>query len=353
LCGGSLSSAYDISGDGTTIVGLGWMSGCDGVGFRWTTATGLQPLQSLANGHNRCSTISGDGSVLAGFAQGNFSRTPAFWNPNTSGAVVDPNLQGEVYSLTENGGKSVGTLYFSGSLYTAFIRDNQSGVFTNLGKLQNGWAAAASDLSEDASVIVGFDYISLSRKAWVWTAADGIIGLKERLTALGVANVPELLTCLGVSADGTVVVGMAVAGGGGPFGYGGFIAELPPTTSQWTNLAGGLAGTAGIPKLVGNGTLVGGTPAGVVLTQGKPLAPAALVLGFSDAQLPFKQGILVPFPNSILSFPQLSPSGAISLSFTWPAGVPSSFALYWQFLVKDGIAPAGVALSNGLKSQTP
>jgi len=352
LCGGGLSSAYDISGDGTTIVGLSWGDSCSGLGFIWTAATGMQPLESLANGHNRCSSITGDGSVLAGFAQGTFSRTPAFWNPDTSGAVIDPNLQGEVYRCTEDGGQSVGTLYFTGSLYTAFIRDNQSGVFTNLGKLQSGWAAAAADLSEDASVIVGFDYISLSRKAWVWTNVDGMIGLKERLTALGVANVPELLTCLAVSDDGTVVVGMANVAGG-PFGTGAFIAELPRPTSQWTDLAGGLAGTAGIPQLVGNGTLVAHTPAGVVLTQGKPLAPAALIVGLSAANLPFKQGVLVPNPNFVFSLASLSGQGAVALHFNWPGGLPSGFAMYWQFLVSDRIAPAGIAISNALLSETP
>ena len=352
LCGGGLSSAYDISGDGTTIVGLSWGDSCSGLGFIWTAATGMQPLQSLASGHNRCSSISGDGSVLAGFAQGTFSRTPAFWNPDTSGSVIDPDLMGEVHRSTEDGGQSVGTLYFTGSLFTAFIRDNQSGAFTNLGQLQSGWAAAASDLSADASVIVGYDYISLSRKAWVWTDVDGMIGLKERLTALGVTVVPELQSCLAVSDDGTVVVGMADVAGG-PFGSGAFIAELPKPTSQWTNLAGGLAGTAGIPKLVGNGTLVAGTQTSVVLTRGKPLSQAALVLGPSNAQLPFKQGVLVPAPDWVFTFPQLSGSGAISVSFHWPAGLPSGFDLYWQFLVSDPAAPAGVALSNALKSQAP
>jgi uncharacterized membrane protein len=351
-CGGGLSSAYDISGDGTTIVGLSWGDNCSGLGFRWTAATGMQPLQSLANGHNRCSSITGDGSLLAGFAQGTSTRTPAFWNPDTSGFVIDPNLMGEVYRCTEDGSQSVGTLYFSGSLFTAFVRDTQSGVFTNLHQLQSGWAAAASDLSEDGSVIVGFDYISLSRKAWVWTDVDGMIGLKERLTALGVANVPDLATCLAVSNDGTVVVGMATLAGG-PFGSGAFIAELPRPTSQWTNLAGGLAGTAGIPKLVGNGTLVAHTSAGVVLTQGKPFAPAALVVGLSAANLPFKQGVLVPNPNFIFPLASLSGQGAVALHFTWPGGVPSGFAMYWQFLISDRIAPAGVSLSNALNSLTP
>ena len=44
------------AGDGSTIVGLGW-NACNGRGFRWTQATGMQELQSLVNGQNRASRI--------------------------------------------------------------------------------------------------------------------------------------------------------------------------------------------------------------------------------------------------------------------------------------------------------
>ena len=41
----SRSNAYDISADGSVIVGLSW-DGCSGRGFRWTEATGMQELES-------------------------------------------------------------------------------------------------------------------------------------------------------------------------------------------------------------------------------------------------------------------------------------------------------------------
>src|SRR5690606_1515466 len=74
----SRSNAYDIAADGSTVVGLSW-DGCDGRGFIWTQADGMLELEPLANGANRASVISSDGSVIAGFAQGNFNRTPAVW----------------------------------------------------------------------------------------------------------------------------------------------------------------------------------------------------------------------------------------------------------------------------------
>ncbi len=348
----SRSNAYDISGDGSTIVGLSWFGGCDGRGFRWTAATGMQELEGLANGHNRCSTISSDGSTLGGFAQGTFSRTPAFWSPNTSGAVVDANLQGEVYSFTSNGGLSVGTLYFSGGYYSAFVRNQQTGFATNLGKLHpSGWAAAASGISEDANTIVGFDYVSLSRQAWVWTSIDGMISLNTRLTALGLNGAPPLQVCTAVSDDGRIVVGAGE--GSSPFASRGFIVELPAPAPQWTNLGNGLEGTTGVPVLLGSGPLTAGSDTSVVLTNGKPSAAAAFVIGLTSLFAPFKQGVLVPFPDLLLTISGIAPSGSIGLQFVWPAGLPAGVELYWQCLILDPGAPKGFAMSNGLKSLTP
>src|SRR4030095_1085130 len=163
----SKSTAYGISGDGSTVVGLSW-DGCSGRGFRWTAATGMQALQNLANGRERCSAISRDGSTLGGFAQGNFNRTPAYWSPNLFGAVLDANYQGEVYGFTNNGSLSVGTLYAPAPLNGASIRKKQTGAIQSLGSLNAGWNGIAADISEGASVVVGFDSLMLAREAWVW-----------------------------------------------------------------------------------------------------------------------------------------------------------------------------------------
>jgi hypothetical protein len=184
----------------------------------------MQELQPLEQGHNRCSTISRDGSAMAGFAQGNFNRTPAYWSPNLQGFAINANFEGEVHGFTNNGSHSVGTNYFTGSSYGAFIRDQQTGVMTNLGNLNPGWGGNAVDISEDRNVIVGYDVLMLGTEAWVWTSGDGIISLKNRLAAAGVPGVPNLGFCNAVSDDGSVIVG------GTSFGPG-FIAVLPMLVS--------------------------------------------------------------------------------------------------------------------------
>jgi uncharacterized membrane protein len=163
---GNLSTAYDISADGSQIVGLVWQ-GCSARGFRWTATGGMQQFQNLANGNNRASVMSADGSVIGGFAQGSFDRTPALWASDTTGAVWDINTLGEVQGLNNSGSISLGTRYFSGSTYSAFMNSAGTGL-VNLGTLQPNWAASAYDISEDGQTIGGFDYSGVARRAWVW-----------------------------------------------------------------------------------------------------------------------------------------------------------------------------------------
>ncbi len=341
------SAAYDISGDGTTIVGLSWATGCNARGFRWTAATGMQELQKLTTGSNRCSAISGDGSTMGGFAFGGFSgRTPAYWAANTSGAVIDSTLSGEVHGLSENGNLSVGTMYFSGPAFSAFIRNAQTGAITNLGHLNPTWAGKAWDISEDGKTVVGFDLYGGARQAWVWTASDGIISMKNRLTNAGVTNIPDLWTCLACSDDGNVVVG----GGVNTTDVIGYIAEFSSPQPQWTKLGNALAGSVGLPKLNGTGALTAGTPTAVTISNAKANTPALLYIGFSAMNAPFKQGVLVPSVDLDPIGLFLPGSGSAAFQFTWPAGVPAGFDTYWQVWIKDSAGPAGLAATNALKS---
>ena len=350
-CGTSYSTAYDISGDGTTVVGLGW-AGCGARGFRWTAATGMQALENLVNGTNRCSAISGNGSALGGFAQGSFTRTPAYWNPDTTGFVIDPGIDGEVYGFDENGSRSVGTYRTSGDRYDAYLRDAGTGAITNLGSLNSNWDGAATDMSEDGSVIVGYDVIGLAREAWVWTSSDGIISLNDRLVAAGITGTDDLFVCRAVSDDGKVIVGGGVDAGGGPFGFGGFIIGLEDL--PWTNLFNGLAGTGGLmPKLLGEGALTAGAPTTLTLTDARASSNAWAVLGFTELSAPFKSGVLVPTPDLLLGPFTTSGTGELVLGAPWPAGLPSGFGTWWQHWIQDPVAPKGFAASNGVKSTTP
>jgi len=338
---GNTSTAYDISGDGKQIVGLAWI-GCNARGFRWTEGVGMELLQTLASGNNRCSTISADGAVMGGFAQATFDRSPAAWAADTTGVVWDPTKLGEVQGLNNDGSVQLGTR--ATSFYsTAFLNSASTGM-VDLGSLQPGWASSSCAISEDGATIVGFDWIGLSRKAWIWSSVThGFRSLQDKLTSLGIPNVPYLDVALACSDSGRTIVG-----GGGSTAY---IATLQPEV--WQRLDGGVAGANGTPVLYGTGTLAGGSSAAMTLTHGKPLGKAAMIVGTSALGAPFKQGVLVPNPLAIQYGLPLDGQGRLQLQFAWPAGIPSGFQTWYQAWIADAAAPAGFSATNGLKSTTP
>jgi uncharacterized membrane protein len=347
---GSGSSPSDLSADGTMAVGLTW-NGCSGRGFLWDTTTGMVELMNLENGNNRASAISGDGSTIGGFAQGTSSRTPAYWDPNGTGAVLDPLFGGEVNGFTEDGSTSVGTLYFSGGWYSAYLRTSD-GTITELGALNPGMmAGVANDISEDAQTIAGNDTAGLSKQAWVWRAGEGIVSLNDRLTALGEPSLPAISTCVALSDDGSVVVGSY-----DPPGIGfseGYIALLDPVINPWTDLGGGTPGINGVPTLEGSGFLHPGSIAGLSLTNAPSSTLMLAWMSFSSNPVNHFGGTVhaTPFNNQFI-LPS-SPAGTLNVATTWPVGVPSGTEVWFQFILQDFSVVWDITLSNGLKATSP
>jgi len=121
---------------------------------------------------------------------------------------------------------------------------------------------------------------------------------------------------------------------------------------QWLDLGNALAGSSGVPSLVGTGALFGNDAVSLDLANAKPFALSFLVLGLSNLSIPFKSGVLVPNPDFLLPI-TVDGFGVASLSTLWPVGVPSGATFYSQFWISDPAGPAGFAASNGLSGTTP
>lgn len=207
----SYSSGYELSNDGKVAVGLGWINGCSAVGFRWTEATGMVQLEQLANGGNRASVVNLDGSVIGGFAQGSFSRTPAFWTPD-GGVLLDPpdgDTLGEVYGLNR-----LGTILL-GSADGKAVRWTDGGstmTVLGAGSILPGWTGVAMDRATNGTT-VGFDFIFGNRRAWLQLGGDGpLIELQSYLEANGATVPVPLEVCQAISADGRTIIGHGFSG---------------------------------------------------------------------------------------------------------------------------------------------
>ena len=356
-CSGTITSAYDMNADGSAIVGLGWVS-CGGRAFLWTQANGMQQLEKMgtSNGGNRASTISGDGLVAAGFAQGNFNRTPAHWNTgDLLGVTPDLDDVGEYYGSNFDGSILVGSRNGDGIF-------QENGVETTIPKLNPGWNGNATGISDSGGTIVGYDSPGFGGEAWMWNPVTGTMGLQNRLLSLGVPGVPSLDFANAISEDGKVVVGHS-------FFASAWICEVPPGPIAkpygcgFNNPPESLTHTAGASSL---GSVI---QLGVDDPTGSMVAPAFGFVSYSVQAPNFPCGVPLPgfamfgptadllisvaAPNPILT--QISP--ALWTTPTQPVTVdlpiPLDLNLYGVDLFAQGAlfspSTSKIGLTNGMR----
>lgn len=128
-------------------------------------------------------------------------------------------------------------------------------------------------------------------------------------------------------------------------------ASVLPATA-WGNLGFAKAGVAGLPALSAQGLLAPASPNRLDLTHAAPGGLATLVFGLVTLDAPFKGGTMVPLPQLFALMP-VSGSGAASLAFKLPPGVPSGTGMVFQCWIQDVAATHGLAASNGLVGLTP
>ncbi|MCC7170038.1 MAG: hypothetical protein IT459_06300 [Planctomycetes bacterium] len=122
---------------------------------------------------------------------------------------------------------------------------------------------------------------------------------------------------------------------------------LPAAPQAWKDLGFAKPGALGAPHLAGTGPLSANTPVSLDLTDTIQNAPTFLVLGPNAVNLPFLGGILVPNPSILVAL-QTNASGRLTLSATWPVGIPAGTTLCAQMWIQDPAATFGFAASNGL-----
>lgn len=123
--------------------------------------------------------------------------------------------------------------------------------------------------------------------------------------------------------------------------------------NTWTDLGFALAEVTGDPLLVSTGSLALGSVNHVNLTNANPSALAGLFMSFSSTPTPFAGGTLVPVPWLDPIILTLPPFGSLPLSYTVTDCLPPGIPLYMQWIISDGAAISGFALSNAIVGTTP
>jgi len=120
----------------------------------------------------------------------------------------------------------------------------------------------------------------------------------------------------------------------------------------WNELGHGLAGTQGIPRQIGTGTLVPGQPFKFTLNDARPFTTAYHVVGLAPLLQAFKGGVMVPTIDFINTFPVTNAQGTVVLAGPW-VNLPSGLTLYLQFWLPDPEGPFNFAASTAISATMP
>lgn len=179
------SAAFDVTADGSKIIGWSGRAGLEFRGFVWTQATGMQELATPAD----------------------YRSWHSPWGMNSAGSFI-----------VGNADKLDGRL--------VQIRWDDQGGLIELGNAPGGPAdGAAIGVTDDGGTIVGFDHYFFdevtqteSMMATIWTPTTGVRDLKQVLEAEYGLNLSgwTLGIASGISGDGTVIHGVGINPAGEP-----------------------------------------------------------------------------------------------------------------------------------------
>ena len=217
---GNLSTAYDISGDGSRIVGLGWHPTWRAEAFLYTEGSGMAGLGKPETASSRASAISRDGNVAVGWYENDDTgeRRPARW---IKGGPVDlfegETASGEATGTNSDGSIIAGYQWYEGIGSRAFYRDAMGNHMIDLlpGHENNFSPRGIANAVSDDGIVVGYSggdpFWGDLEEAFVWTAGGGLMTAEDYLLKKGIV-VPsnlKLISATSISADGKTMGGQA------------------------------------------------------------------------------------------------------------------------------------------------
>lgn len=137
------NSAYGITADGNTIVGMQWYPDWTVKAFRWTQDGGYDMIGAGITSNSRANGISANGSVIYGWAEPNWTRTPVIWH-NGEIIYIDQTQYGEAFGASAGGHYVTGNIGQSGFIWsptlgvTFFDNSLNSGSLSPQHVLDNG-----------------------------------------------------------------------------------------------------------------------------------------------------------------------------------------------------------------------
>lgn len=232
---GNVGGGYAISGDGNTVAGLAWADTTGGYAYAHAVASsvaeGLMDLGSLFDTiqkSTRANAVNYDGSVVVGWQDFNGPWKSAVWRKNPAGGyfpnqyiLLDTNASAtdEFNQMGECSAVSADGNWIGG--YGDYANNNQPWIWSrdsgviNLGAIPNVGNGYVSDMTADASIVVGwFDgqLFGDPLTPFIWTRVTGLQDLNSYINnVLGYpTGTHQVYTADRISPDGHYIAGYGV-----------------------------------------------------------------------------------------------------------------------------------------------
>jgi uncharacterized membrane protein len=205
------TSVQDISGDGSTVVGLSYgPAGCYGGttrGFKWTEAGGTVQLPKIDtfDQPGRANAVNYDGSVIVGWDQASTGlRRAVQWRGATRSFIKNGTQSvGEALSVSRDGQYVVGAI--NGATSGEAWRYTPPTGVERLGLLPGQNGGVTNGISDDHEVVTGYA-----------TGTDvGIIGPAFWTSALRWTDLNQFLSSQGINTEGSFPLAATAVSGDG------------------------------------------------------------------------------------------------------------------------------------------
>lgn len=241
---GSTSSGWGISGDGQSMVGLGWVNAGTAHAIQWSAGTGTFDLGStVANRSSRANAVSDDGSIVAGWQDDDFGfRQGAIWIDGVQTTISDDvgTPMGEALAISGDGQWVTGVLREDRTWRYNTVTDDFQYLdpVSGFSFLPN---AIGASITDDGSTIVGTVHDlgpSLFGAGFIWRDEIGIMSMNDYFDSVGVEyeagfnfSVP-----VGISGDGDTLAGLGLDANG--FAVGWVVTVPSPSSAVLLGLGG-------------------------------------------------------------------------------------------------------------------
>ena len=206
------SSTSSWVGNNANYVIANFQSGTDRKPFKWTQATGWQQLPNPGLTATRVFDVTPDGTAMVGQAL-DFASSDFYLYREGVGIT---NLGGfRAAALNDTGTVMVGSRRNPNSVFETSLLRQPVGDLVELG-LVNGFAGSiATDLSNDASVVVGRLFLAdgINSSAFIWTPQQGMRTITAVAADYGIAfPTHQSVLEIALSADGGTIAGTFESG---------------------------------------------------------------------------------------------------------------------------------------------